>query len=63
MGTTKAVIAMLWITLLLNAGEAIVRPEVVNGTAVPVTDIDGRVMVPVDLNGDGLITGDIEGGS
>lgn len=26
-------------------------------------DIDGRVMVPSDLNGDGKITGDIEMGS
>jgi hypothetical protein len=37
-------------------------PETTVSSAVRI-DIDGRVMVPTDLNGDGQITGDIEMGS
>lgn len=64
MGTTTAIVAMLWATLILNTVDSLTDPIVIDGHAVPHrVDIDGRLMVPADINGDGYVIGDIEWGS
>lgn len=64
----RAVVAVMLIGALIAFGSFVmVTVLTVNPTITPTcgyrVDVDGRVMVPQDLNGDGRITGDIEMGS
>lgn len=64
-------VAVITVALIFTMMTAVAAIESITGReADPVpacglyrVDVDGRVMVPQDLNGDGRITGDIEMGS
>lgn len=65
MGTTAGTLALIIVLWITNAVHNLTETVTIPGHAVPAVaiDTDGRVMVPTDFNGDGLITGDIEWGS